>query len=91
MKHRDYVWRTEKHEFGIKRMIKIERVRCPDCGFIKRLLPEDLLPYRHYSAEIIRKVVSGEAEDDIRFEDYPCDMTKKRWLAEFTTSKMTNN
>lgn len=82
LKHRDYVMRIVK--YGGKRYswIIVERTICPGCYTVRRLLPNDILPYKHYAREVIEGFVSGkyEVEDDsLIFEDYPCEMTIARW------------
>ena len=55
------------------------------CGKSYRLLPDDQIPNKHYSAEVIEKVVDEDyefSEDEQReMEDYPCEATKERWKA----------
>ena len=52
-----------KKEAGGHRLIRIiERRRCVECGRSHRLLPDDQVPYKHYSAEVIEKVVDEDYE-----------------------------
>ncbi len=75
--------RGKKEAGGKKKPRIIERRKCPECGRSYRLLPDDQIPYKHYSAEIIEKVIDEDydfAEDELlEMEDYPCEATKARW------------
>lgn len=55
------------------------------CGKSYRLLPDDQIPNKHYSAEVIEKVIDNDyelSEDEQReMEDYPCEATMERWIA----------
>lgn len=61
----------------------IERRVCKECGRSHRLLPNDLVPYKQYGAEVIEKVIDDDyelsEEESLKYEDYPCDMTVQRW------------
>ena len=59
----------------------IEVRRCPKCGSCDRLLPDDQVPFKHYSEETIRKVIDDALTEDeeLEYEDYPCEATKQRW------------
>lgn len=75
-----------KKEAGGHRLIRIiERRRCVECGRSHRLLPDDQVPYKHYSAEVIEKVVDEDyefiEEEALEYEDYPCEATMGRWRA----------
>lgn len=65
--------------------IPLRRLRCTECGSLHRELPELIFPYKQYEAEVIIGVVEGliTYETD-GFEDYPCEMTVMRWIANFT-------
>ncbi|MCD8119686.1 MAG: DUF6431 domain-containing protein [Lachnospiraceae bacterium] len=63
--------------------IKIRRLRCENCGRYHRELPDFIFPYKQYDADVIRGVCEGFiTPDTIGFEDYPCEMTMKRWKAQ---------
>ena len=65
-----------------KELIFVDRYRCIQCGRVHRKLPDILLPYKQYSKEIIEGVVSGSITNkELEYEDYPCDMTIKRWIS----------
>lgn len=81
MKYRDRVKRYVRTAFGKRYVIFVPRYTCPRCGTVRREIPEMLLPYRHYEKRIIFGVVDGTitvCSDG--FEDYPCEMTMKRWM-----------
>lgn len=78
MRYRSTQKRFVKFPSGKKIQIDIEVVTC--CGHYKRILPEYLLPYKHYTKDVIEKVRNGKiSSDDLEYEDYPCEMTMKRW------------
>lgn len=78
MKYRSTTKRIVKFPGGEKREIQIRVLTC--CGKYKRELPDYLVPFKHYTKETIEKVKSGEvSEKDILYEDFPCEMTMKRW------------
>jgi hypothetical protein len=53
------------------------------CGALHRELPEELLPYKQYEAEVIIGVLEGLITcETLGFEDYPCEMTMSRWIAQ---------
>lgn len=78
-KHRDYVKRKKILAYGEVTWVKLERVKCTNCGRIMRVL-DDLMPFKHYSKNIYDEMTSGEVDPyDLRYEDYPSECTKKRW------------
>ena len=45
------------------------------------MLPDYILPYKQYDAEIIKGVLEGLiTTDTLGYEDYPCDKTMERWI-----------
>lgn len=85
LKYLGHVRRIMKTGSGYSKWIEVRRLRCTECGTIHRELPNSLLPYKHYSTNIINRVVSGEITPDIlEYEDYPCELTMKHWTEEFT-------
>lgn len=69
--------------------VKIRQLRCEQCGSFHRELPEFIFPFKQYETEVIRGVVEGLITyETLGFEDYPCEMTMLRWLAEFAGSFM---
>lgn len=80
LKHYDRVTRIVKGKNGTKTYIHVERYKCSKCHTIHRVLPECVHPYKQYDAEIIDGVIEGLIDSDtLGFEDYPCEMTMKRW------------
>ena len=65
---------------GNKCWLNVKRFRCKMCHKIYRKLPDFIFPYKHYDARIITAVLAGKITyETIDFEDYPCEMTMKRW------------
>lgn len=80
LKHYDHVRRIVRTKGGSKCWIKIPRYKCVVCNGVHRRLPDYIFPYKHYEAEIINGVVNGFiTSETLGFEDYPCEMTMKRW------------
>lgn len=80
LKHYDSVNRIVRTKGRRTVWVRIRRLRCTRCGRFHRLLPDSLLPYKQYEAEVIRGVVEGLiTPDTVGFEDYPCEMTMERW------------
>ena len=58
----------------------IRRLKCSICGRLHRELPDILVPYKHYAAEVISGVLDGIiTPGDADSEDYPCETTMRRW------------
>jgi len=69
-----------KHEGGSRSLFLIRRLKCTHCGRLHRELPDCLIPYKHYSSEVISGVLDGVVNsDDKDSEDYPCESTIARW------------
>lgn len=67
-----------------KQLILIPRYRCPACGTIHRALPDTVVPYQRYEAELIRGVLEGLITvETLGYEDYPCEATMERWRRRF--------
>ena len=82
-KYHDTVKRMQKGKSGIKKYLYVPRFRCEGCGEIHRKLPEGLYPHKHYEAEIINGVVDRViTPETLGYEDYPCEMTMKRWISQ---------
>ena len=80
MRAYDRVDRIVIRKYGIKEKTKIVRFRCDNCAVTLRELPDWLLPFKHYDKNIIVGVVEGLiTSDTIGFEDFPCEITMKRW------------
>lgn len=80
LKYYDKVSRIIRSEGGRIARINIRRLRCLICKRLHRELPAFIFPYKHYRADIIQGVLSGSITiDALEYEDYPCEMTIKRW------------
>lgn len=80
LKYYDTVSRIVRTKDRSSSHIKVQRFKCPECGIIRRKLPDYIYPYKQYEAEIINGVIEGLITcNTIGFEDYPCEMTMKRW------------
>ena len=78
--YRDSCLRILKKEGGECLRYLINRLRCTHCLVLHRELPDCMVPYKHYSAEVISGVLDGyvtSADEDA--EDYPCEVTILRW------------
>jgi len=77
-----------KTEGGSKEIIKIQRLKCPHCNRLHNALPDFLVPYKHYTTEIISGVLDGVVSStDQDSEDYPCEETMNRWKQWFRTNR----
>lgn len=82
LKYYSTVKRIVKSKGGIKKNVLVKRFRCMKCFSVHRQLPPNLLPYKHYEAEIIRGVIRGDITPyNLEYEDYPCETTMNRWMA----------
>lgn len=80
LKYYDNVKRMIRTKGGNKSWTRVKRYKCEVCDAVHRLLPDFIFPYKHYEAEIIQGVVNGTITiETLGFEDYPCEMTIKRW------------
>lgn len=82
--HRDYKDRIMRNEGFFRKFVIIERLKCKPCDRLHTALPDFLVPYKHYIAEVISgvldKVVTSE---DLDGEDSPCERTMRRWILWF--------
>lgn len=82
LKKRDTRLRIHKVAGGKKEWYVIRRLQCcnENCRRIHNELPDILVPYKHYEAELIEDVVDEVVtEEDIECEDYPCLNTMRNW------------
>lgn len=80
LKYYDKVKRIVRTKYGRKNKIDVKRFRCCKCDAIHRELPESVIPYKQYEADIIFGVLEGLITcGTLGFEDYPCEMTMIRW------------
>lgn len=85
LRYFDTVKRIVRTKARLTEWLDIRRFRCTDCGSLHRELPDELFPYKQYEAEVIIGVLEGLITcETLGFEDYPCEMTMTRWLAEFS-------
>ena len=92
MRHYDCVWRIVRSRNGKFSRVRISRNKCTFCGAVRRELPDFILPRKQYDAEIIFGVVEGLiTSETLGFEDYPCEMTMRRWIQEFHRSCFANH
>lgn len=83
LKHYDRVKRVIRTKGRRTEWTRINRVYCTKCGAFHRCLPEDLLPFKQYEAEVIFGVLEELITcETIGFEDYPCEMTMLRWFSQ---------
>lgn len=75
---------SAKKEGGTKEQLMIRRFRCQNCHAYHNELPDCLVPYKHYEAEVIAGVLDEVIlPDDLDSEDYPSFSTMLRWLQWF--------
>lgn len=80
MKYYDKVQRILRTKNRQSEWVFIPRFKCQGCGHIIRNLPNYIYPYKQYETEIISGVLDGTITcETLGFEDYPCEMTMKRW------------
>ena len=80
LKYYDSVKRIVRTKWGVSKKVKIRRLRCIKCGVLHRELPDYILHYKQYEADIIFGVLEGFiTPETLGFEDYPCEMTMLRW------------
>lgn len=81
LRYRDSRLRIRKHEGGSCDHLCIRRFRCVSCGSHHNELPDVLLPYKHYEAEVISGVLDEiVTPEDADSEDYPSLSTMRYWL-----------
>ena len=84
LKYYDTVRRIVRTKARITKKAYIRRFVCQQCGRIHRELPNYIFPYKQYEAEVIVGVIEGLITSyTLGFEDYPCEMTMKRWRARY--------
>ncbi len=76
----DKTKRIVKTKGGKVCWVKINRLKCTGCGSVHRAIPNYILPYKHYEAELINGVIEGLiTSDTLGYEDYPCESTMNIW------------
>lgn len=82
LKYYDRVQRIVRTKNRVSTRVKIRRLKCANCGAMHRELPDYILPYKQYEAELVMGVLEGLITcETLGFEDYPCEMTMLRWLS----------
>lgn len=83
LKYYDKVSRILRTKGRSTTYVQIRRLRCVDCGKVHREIPDYILPYKQYEAEIVNGVVAGLITcETFGYEDYPCEMTMQRWRSQ---------
>ena len=82
--HRKRIWRREG---GKKDWLLLGRYRCDHCNRLHIGLPEFLAEYKHYDNRTMETVIDENVGEDLSYEDYPCEMTMKRWLDWFKRNR----
>lgn len=83
LKYYDNVPRLVRTKNRVSIYIRIRRLRCSACKTIHRELPDFIMPYKQYHAEVIRGVLQGYINGETKgYEDYPCEMTMFRWISQ---------
>ena len=82
LKYYDTAQRIMRTKYRETTWIKIRRLRCCSCKSLHRELPDYIFPHKQYEVEIITGVIEGLIDSDtLGYENYPCEMTMKRWIA----------
>ena len=85
----DHAKRMVRDKNGKVTYISLPRYQCKNCGRVHRMIPDEILPHKQYSKEIIFGVREGWiTPETLGFEDYPCEMTMKRWSAQNNLSPL---
>jgi hypothetical protein len=80
LKHYDSVRRIVRTKGRATKRVAVRRLKCARCGSVHRILPDYILPYKQYEAEVIWGVLEGIITcETLGFEDYPCETTMIRW------------
>lgn len=89
--YRDRVKRIVRSRDGVKTVYMIRRLKCPSCQAMHRELPDFMVPYRHYCKDVIDGVLRGQiTPETIGYEDYPSELTMKRWLKFYSRLDISN-
>ena len=88
---RDYCKRIVRFEDGDHEWIKIPRHQCnnPKCRKIHRMLPDVLVPFKHYPEETISGVLDDiVGPEDMDSENFPSEKSMDRWHHWFIFNRM---
>lgn len=84
LRYRDSRIRIRRKEGGTVERLCIRRFRCTECHSYHNELPDCLVPYKHYEAEVISGVLDEVIkEEDLDSEDFPSASTMRRWIRWF--------
>lgn len=77
---RDFCKRTVRHDDGERELLYIPRHKCdnPNCGKVHRMLPDFMVPYKHYTEDVISDCVNYSSEQS-QICDGPSTATIDRW------------
>lgn len=79
--------RIVKKRYSVVEIRTIHRVICKRCGMLHNELPDDIESHKHYEKNIIIGVLEGFiTPDTLGFEDYPSELTMKRWCKKYKSS-----
>lgn len=82
LRRRDKKLRVQKEAGGGRKWFAINRLKCTNdgCRRLHNELPDCMVPYKHYAAEVIEDVLDEVVgPDDPETENYPCEATMKHW------------
>ena len=67
----------------------LPRYRCTNkgCNKLHILLPDLLLPHKHYASSIIEETIEDFEDNRLMIPDYPCQETRTRWENWFESCK----
>lgn len=88
LKHRDVVPRIQRYPDKEPQWFIIERRQCTNesCRRIHRILPDEMIEFKHYSAETIEDVEDGVISEEDGC-DHPSDNTMRHWRWWFEFNK----
>ena len=72
----------KKEDTGAKEWYQIPVGKCSDksCCRMTRMLPDKMVPFKHYEEAVIKKVLDGEIAEETPI-DFPSTQTLRRWIA----------
>lgn len=91
LEHRDRKPRISKQDGGETQWLMIERRKCTNqgCRRLHSVLPDKLVPYKHYVSDLIADVVDEViVPEDPMNEELPCDTTMRRWMHWFMANQL---
>lgn len=80
MKYRDSRPRIMRQHGGVTHHVMVERYYCRKCHHLHTILPDFLVPYKHYSSEVIQDVLDEVVDEETPEDaDGPSPLTMKEW------------